>query len=82
MFTTTGIFSDKTSVLEVIPFYFNEDNSDIFVTSELDGEIAITVCFGTGKGWDVLNKTLEEASNHSMAMGAYTLGYDCWEDYI
>lgn len=59
-------------IMAEMPFYFNEDNSDVTVEPFRDGCVEVTVVFGTGKGWDTLTSTFNEAVKDS---------FDPW-DYL
>ena len=74
-YTMTGLFGSVEDIISALPFCYNETNSDIAVEMFIDGEVTITVTFGTGKGWDNLEKTLSEETEKSFAWGAYTMGY-------
>lgn len=74
-FEISGIFSTKKDVMEVIPFWFNEDNSDISVCMFIDGVVTISVVFGNGKGWNNLEEDLKRETEYSCQLGDYTLGY-------
>ena len=74
-FEIDGKFSTKQDVLEVVPFYFNEDNSNISVCMFIDGLVTITVVFGNGKGWDTIEEDLRRETELSCQWGDYTLGY-------
>lgn len=71
----TGAFTSKDKVLASLPFFFNEDNSNIAVSAFIDGDVELSIEFGTGLGWDSLESTLAEASQLSFAWGLYSLGY-------
>lgn len=74
-FETTGLFFTKEAVASVLPFFFNEENSDITVEPFIDGEISVTCEFGSGKGWDTLGQSIKEAVAISDDWGKYTMGY-------
>lgn len=49
------VVGNKHEVKSNIPFYFNENNSDITIIDATDtGNITFAVYFGTGKGWAFL----------------------------
>lgn len=73
-FEISGFFGTVADVLAVVPFCFNEDNSDIVLESFIDGDVTVIVTFGTGKGWSELATTLKEATESSFDWGNYTLG--------
>lgn len=72
------MFNKKITVASVselegmLPFYFNRENSDIFVEPFCDGSVEVTVFFGTGKGWDTLSVDLLSAIRDS---------YNPWDTY-
>lgn len=52
----------KEDILKELPFPYNEDNSNIsIIAAHSDGNIDISVKFGTGKGWDTLEDDMREA---------------------
>ena len=77
-YTTTGFFGSAEEIISALPFCYNENNSDIAVSMFIDGEVTVTVCFGTGKGWDTLKETLSEETEKSFAWGFFTMGEEEW----
>ena len=75
-FKVNGIFSCAEDVLSVVPFCFNDTNSDIDVCMYIDGLVSIAVCYGTGKGWDTLDEDLQRECEYSNLWGSYTMGYE------
>lgn len=80
-YTNTDFYGSVEDIISTLPFWFSTKNSDITVTSFIDGYVTITVCFGTGKGWDTLAETLDKATEESFAWGAYTLGIEEYDEY-
>lgn len=61
-FHIEGYFNSVEDIAKVLPFCFNSTNSDLelsFVPWS-EGELSVTVRFGTGKGWDITPEELKE----------------------
>ena len=71
----TGCFSNAneimTELLQQYPFCFNQSNSDIYVQPCGNCEIAISIEFGNGKGWNTLDEAAKKASRISHEWGEY-----------
>lgn len=74
-FKTNGNFETRESVMEVIPFYFNDTNSNISICAFVDGLVSINVTFGNGKGWDSLEEDIKRETELSYMLGDYSMGY-------